>query len=111
MIIKCNDFGITVNVHKTRIVPLDSYWRFLQVQYSLTDTGRIIKKIHPKRLAAMRSKMKKRAPYMLLKEYLDWYNAWFQSYYKIMSRKQRENMDTLRDQLKEECLDVHNKVS
>lgn len=35
------------------------HWRYLQVQYSLTDTGRIIQKINPKRLTAMRRKIRR----------------------------------------------------
>ena len=93
--------GITVNTHKTRICKLSDYWRFLQVQYALTDTGRVIQKINPKRLTAMRRKMKKLAPILSPKEFEDWYNSWFRSYYKIMSKRQRENMNTLFQQLKE----------
>ena len=51
--------GITINLKKTRICKLSDYWRFLQIQYSLTDTGRVIRKINPKRLTNMRRKMKK----------------------------------------------------
>lgn len=93
--------GITVNTRKTRICKLSERWRFLQVQYSLTDTGRVIQKINPKRLTAMRRKMKKVAPKLSEKEFTDWYTSWFKNHYRIMSRLQRENMDTLFNQLKE----------
>ena len=93
--------GITVNTKKTRICKLSEHWRFLQVQYSLTDTGRIIQKIHPKRLTAMRRKMKKLAPKMTEKEFSDFYKSWFKNHYKLMSRQQRDNMDILFNQLKE----------
>lgn len=93
--------GITVNVKKTRICKLSEYWRFLQIQYALTDTGRIIRKINPERLTAMRRKMKKLAPKMTEKEFTDWFNAWFENHYRIMSKQQRENMKTLFNQLRE----------
>lgn len=93
--------GITVNTDKTRICKLSDYWRFLQVQYSLTDTGRVIQKINPKRLTCMRRKMKKLVSILPPKEFEEWYNSWFRNHYKIMSKKQRENMDTLFQQLKE----------
>ena len=80
---------------------LYEHWRFLQVQYSLTDTGRVIQKINPKRLTAMRRKMKKLAPKLTEKEFTDFYKSWFKNHYKIMSKKQRSNMDTLFNQLKE----------
>ena len=96
-----NELGITVNTRKTRICKLSEHWRFLQVQYSLTDTGRVIQKINPKRLTAMRRKMKKLAPKLTEKEFTDFYKSWFKNHYKIMSKKQRSNMDTLFNQLKE----------
>lgn len=100
------NLGITINRRKTRICKLSEYWRFLQVQYSLTDTGRVIKKINPKRLTGMRRKMKKLAPVLTRKEFTDWFNSWFRSHYKLMSKLQRENMDTLFNQLKEVNKDV-----
>lgn len=98
------ELGITVNTHKTRICKLSSYWRFLQVQYSLTDTGRVIQKINPKRLTAMRRKMKKLAPKLTEKEFTDLFRSWFLNHYKIMSKIQRSNIETLFNQLKEVTL-------
>lgn len=95
------ELGITVNTRKTRICKLSDHWRFLQIQYSLTDTGRVIQKINPKRLTDMRRKMKKLAPKLSEKEFTDWYTAWFKNHYRIMSRQQRSNMDILFNQLKE----------
>ncbi len=102
--------GITVNLRKTRICKLSDYWRFLQTQYSLTETGRVIQKINPKRLTDMRRKMKKvaRKGCLTPKEFEDWYESWFKAHYKIMSRKQRENLDALYKQLKEVNDNVQN---
>ena len=96
--------GITVNLKKTRICKLSDHWRFLQIQYSLTDTGRVIQKINPKRLTAMRRKMKKLAPKLTEKEFTDFFRSWFKNHYKIMSRYQRNNIKTLFNQLKEVTL-------
>lgn len=104
------DLGITVNMDKTRIAKLSEPWRFLQTQYALTDTGRIIQKINPKRLTTMRRKMKKLAPKMTEKDFTDWYRAWFQNYRKVMSKRQRLNMDTLFNQLKEVTTHVHDQT-
>lgn len=101
------DLGITVNTRKTRICKLSTLWRFLQVQYSLTDTGRVIQKINPKRLTTMRRKMKKLVHILPEKEFDDWFNSWFQNHYRIMSKQQRVNMNTLHNQLKEVYKDVH----
>ncbi len=96
-----SEVGITVNQKKTRICKLSSYWRFLQIQYSLTSTGRVIQKINPKRLVAMRRKMKKIAPRLSETEFHNFYHSWYDNYRKIMSRKQRENINELYNQLKE----------
>lgn len=101
------ELGITVNTRKTRICKLSSLWRFLQVQYSLTDTGRVIQKINPKRLTTMRRKMKKLVYILPKKEFDDWFNSWFQNHYRIMSKQQRANMNTLHNQLKEVYRNVH----
>lgn len=101
------ELGITVNTRKTRICKLSSLWRFLQVQYSLTDTGRVIQKINPKRLTTMRRKMKKLVYILPEKEFDDWFNSWFQNHYRIMSKQQRANMNTLHNQLKEVYRNVH----
>ena len=98
---KAKELGITVNLHKTRICKLSEHWRFLQIQYSLTDTGRVIQKINPKRLTTMRRKMKSLAPQMTEKDFTDFYKSWFKSFYKIMSKQQRKNMDALFAELKE----------
>ena len=98
------NLGITVNLKKTRICKLSDHWRFLQIQYSLTDTGRVIQKINPKRLTAMRRKMKKLAPKLTEKEFTDFFLSWFKNHYKIMSRYQRNNIETLFNQLKEVTL-------
>lgn len=92
--------GITVNTNKTRICRLSDYWRFLQIQYSLTDTGRVIRKINPKRLTTMKRKMKKLVKILPEDEFENWYKAWFRNQYKCMSRQQRINMDKLYTELK-----------
>ena len=77
---------------------------------SLTETGRVIQKINPKRLTAMRRKMKKVAKKgcMTVKEFEDWYNSWFKSHYKLMSKLQRQHLDELLQQCKEVIANVHN---
>lgn len=99
--------GITVNMRKTHICNLSEMWRFLQVQYSLTETGRVIHKIHPKRLTAMRRKMKKLVHILEEADFDNWYKSWFKNYCRLMSKQQRSNMDTLYYQLKEEVYHVH----
>ena len=53
------DYGIHVNEKKTRIVKISSTYKFLQVKYTLTGSGKIIRRINPERVTAMRRKLKK----------------------------------------------------
>lgn len=99
---EANKIGIKINSKKTRICKLSEHWRFLQIQYSLTETGRIIEKINPKRLTNMRRKLKKLALFLEEKDFDDLYKSWFKNHYKIMSKRQRKNMDELYFKLKGE---------
>jgi hypothetical protein len=100
LIIVSKKLGITVNTNKTRICKLSSHWRFLQIQYSLTDTGRIIKKVNSKRLTTMRKKLKKLSPVLAEKEFGDLYKSWINNHYKIMSKRQRDSMNNLYNELR-----------
>ena len=104
------DFGYNQNPNKTMICKLSEYWRYLQIQYALTDTGRIIKKIHSKRLTEMRRKLKKLTDKLDKMDFINYYNSWFNNYYKIMSKQQRENMNTLFNELREEYYVYRNTV-
>lgn len=99
--------GITVNPHKTRICKLSDFWRFLQIQYSLTDTGRVVRKINPKRITTIRRRMKKLVKILPPQDFDEWYHAWFRNHRKIMSKRQRENLDSLFQKLKEENSNVY----
>lgn len=103
------DLGIAVNTRKTRICKLSSMWRFLQIQYSLAETGRVIQKINPKRLTAMRRKMKKLVRKLPEKDFDNLFKSWFQNHYRMMSKHQRANMGSLYEKLKKEGYsNVHN---
>ena len=92
---KATEEGLTLNPKKTRIVKLSSFWRFMQIQYSLTDTGRVIQKINPKQLTRMRRKLKKLSHKLPADELTQLYSSWFRAHYKTMSKRQRANMDDL----------------
>lgn len=92
--------GIFINEKKTRIQPLRKPFRYLQIQYALTPSGRIIRKINPKRLSSMRRKLKK------LRKKLDtgqttfdaiddMFRSWMGGYKKYMSRRQTESLEEL----------------
>ncbi|MBQ6972374.1 MAG: hypothetical protein IJP86_08500 [Synergistaceae bacterium] len=52
------EFGLIINERKTRIVKLSSFYRHLQNGYSLTETGRVIRKMNPKSITRERRKLK-----------------------------------------------------
>ncbi|MCD8376876.1 MAG: RNA-directed DNA polymerase [Oscillospiraceae bacterium] len=102
ILVKAREYGLIINEKKTYIAKLDGLWRFLQVHYSLTDTGRIVRKINPQRLTVQRRKMKKLAPIMTEKEFHDWVKSWIKTHREFMSKQQYKNMITLYNELKEE---------
>ncbi len=105
VIMMAKDSGITVNESKSRIVKLSSYWRFLQIEYSLTATGRIIRKVNPRQLTTMRRKMKILSSRMTVKEYKDWVHSWTRSHRKYMSNQQFVNIRKLYSQEVKRCRD------
>lgn len=87
-------YGIHVNKKKTRIVKLSSTYKYLQVRYSLTKSGKVTKHINPQRVTAMRRKLKKlsalvnsgRTTYEAVE---DMFRSWMGANYKLMSNKTR----------------------
>lgn len=96
--------GIIVNEKKTRICKLSGFYRYLQIGYSLTDTGRVIRKINPKSITRERRKLKayKRKLDAGKMSYFDVENSfksWLGGNWKRMSRQQISNMSLLYYQL------------
>lgn len=96
--------GLFINEKKTRVVKLSSTYKYLQVKYSLTDTGKVIKRINPKSVTRERRKIK--AYKRLLDKgemtYEDIEQAvisWMGSFAKLMSKKQIKNMKILYKEL------------
>lgn len=94
------EYGLIVNDKKTRICKLSEPFRHLQIQYALTDTGRVIRKIHPKSVTRERRKIKayKRqldAGKMTYEEIENSVKSWIGSNWKYMSKQQIKNMSRL----------------
>ena len=91
------EYGIHINEKKTRIVKISSTYKFLQVKYSLTKDGKIIKRINPERVTAMRRKLKKLATKLANGEIEyenveNMFRSWMGSFYKLLSKVQRKNL-------------------
>lgn len=96
--------GIILNNDKVKILPLSRTFSFLQVKYFLTPTGRLVKRINPKRLTVMRRNLKKLAVMVKIGErdyelVRNLFGSWASDFYRLMSKKQRQNMDKLYNEL------------
>lgn len=98
------ELGLFVNEKKTRVVKLSGKYKYLQVKYSLTDTGKVIKRINPKNVARERRKIKayKRLQdkgEMLYKDIEQAVRSWMGAFVNLMSKKQISNMKKLYNKL------------
>lgn len=108
------EYGIHINRKKTRIVKISGPYNFLQIKYSLTDAGKVIKRINPKRVTTMRRKIKKLSvkakdkeiPYENIE---NMFRGWMGNYYKLLSKKQRKNLISLYEDLFEKSIKIVNK--
>ena len=94
------EFGLIINERKTRIVKLSGFYRHLQNGYSLTGTGRVIRKINPKSVTRERRKLKayKRLLDAGKISYADVENifrSWMGGNFRRMSHRQIYNMTEL----------------
>ena len=94
------ELGIHINEKKTRIVRFDHVFTFLQVKYKVMPDGRISKRLTPRKVTAMRRKLKRLAlkvesgelPYESIEEM---FRSWMGSFHKILTKDQRLGLITL----------------
>ena len=91
-----NELGIHINEKKTRIVKISSTYKFLQIRYTLTKDGKIIKRINPDN----------EIDYDGVE---NMFRGWMGSFYKLMSRQQRKNLIGLYEDLFDKTITVVNK--
>lgn len=94
------ELGIFINEKKTRIVKLSGSYKYLQIKYTLSDRGKVIKRISPKNVTAQRRRIKayKRLLDKGVMPYVDIENAcksWMGNFYRIMSKKQIHHIKEL----------------
>lgn len=99
-----DDMGLFINEKKTSIQPLWKPFKYLQIRYTLTDTGKVIKRINPKTVTRMRRKLKKLSVKVSngeidISSVENTYKSWIGSNRKIMSKKQISSMNKLYDEL------------
>lgn len=91
---------LVINPKKTYIAKLSQTFKFLQLKYSLTETGRIVRRINPKAMTRQRRKLKayKRLldnNRLTYKEIENIFKGWMAANYKNMSMHQITNMSQL----------------
>lgn len=109
-----DEYGIHINRKKTRIVKISSTYKFLQTKYSLTASGKVIKRINPKRVTTMRRKLKKLAVKVENGEVIyenveNTFRGWMGANYKLLSKEQRKNLIRLYEELFGKVITVVNK--
>lgn len=95
-----DEYGLFVNEKKTRICKLSDTYKYLQVKYFMTPTGKVVKRINSKSVTRERRKLKsyRRLLDRGIMKYEDIrkaYKGWICDYYKLMSSIQIKNMQTL----------------
>lgn len=95
-----DSLGLIINPKKTQLCKLSQLFRVLQLQYKLTETGRVVRKIHPKAITRERRKLKayKRLldkGILTINEIENIFKSWISGNYKNMSMQQISNMSQL----------------
>lgn len=96
--------GLKLNRKKTHITKLSKPFTYLKIRYTLTDTGRVIRRINQKAVTRERRKLKAYRRQvskgnLTEKDVEGFYKSWMGSNYKRMSSKQIQNMKGLYFQL------------
>jgi len=109
-----DELGIHINEKKTHIVKISSTYKYLQVKYTLTKDGKVIKKINPTRVTAMRRKIKKLAVKVeggdiCYENVENMFRGWMGSFYKLLSKQQRKSLIQLYEDLFDKNVTVVNK--
>ena len=109
-----DELGIHINEKKTHIVKISSTYKYLQIKYTLTEDGKVIKRINPIRVTAMRRKLKKlavkvKAGDICYENVENMFRGWMGSFYKLLSRQQRNNLIQLYEDLFDKIVTVVNK--
>ena len=55
----CERLGVKLNTKKTKIVPIKLGFKFLQIRFKLTETGKVLRKMSYESIKKMRRKLKK----------------------------------------------------
>lgn len=110
---RAHNIGLTVNRKKTRIVPINQPFVYLQTTHRLTETGAINISINSDRVAAMRVRLKKlvnkvnagQLPYHFVESM---FRSWMGSFHSVMSKYQIDNLISLYESLFTVYVEIQN---
>ena len=102
--VQAESLGLFVNKKKTHVVKASDTYKYLQVKYRVTETGKVIRRINPASVTRERRRLKayKRLldigamPYGDIEQA---YKSWMGAYARLMSRKQVRHMKELYKEL------------
>lgn len=97
---EAESIGLFINERKTHICKLADTYKYLQIKYTLTETGKVVKRINPKSVTRERTRLKAYRHLMDKgkMQYQDIEQAarsWMGDYAKLMSKKQIKHMKAL----------------
>lgn len=106
--------GLHINEKKTRIVKVNSTYKFLQVKYSLTKDGNVIKRLNPKRVTALKRKLKRLSVKIKngeveYEQVENMFKSWMGGFYKLLSKQQRLNLLMLYEELFDKSISISGK--
>lgn len=98
------EIGLLINERKTHIAKLSDTFRYLQIKYRLTESGKIVRRINPKNVTRERRRLKKyrhlvnigRMAYQDVEQAA---RSWMGNYAKLMSKQQIRHMKALYKEL------------
>ena len=97
---KCAERGIEMHPKKTQIIKFSRGFTWLKVRYNVTDTGKIIRRIHPRSVTRERRKLKSLAAKYhrgerTFKQFYDSWASWNAHALRFQSHRTRNDMEIL----------------
>lgn len=91
------ELGLFVNDRKTHVAKMSDTYKYLQIRYTLTDKGRVIRRINPKCVTRERRKLKAykglmEEGVMSEEDIENSFKSWIGTMYRYMSNRQITNM-------------------
>lgn len=89
--------GMYINQKKTHIARLSDTYKYLQIKYTLTESGKVVKRINPKSVTRARRRLKSYRRLidegrMKYEDVEQASRSWMGEYARLMSKKQIEHM-------------------